>query len=297
MCYVDCAPNKNDYISAGYLLNCILSLSSERNSHIRQIAALDEESEQFFCCYVLPKKPITYHASRITKLTLKGNTMLHDGKAVEAIPIKDAIKALISFLKDLPSKKQKILVGHNVKAYDCHVLMNALKNCNMIDIFHDIVIGYMDTMKLFRLSFPSLKSFSQQNLSRVLLGDNFSYGAHDALEDIKTLKKIVLLPSVISDNKHICEFSTNYVVKSMEYNTIVKRNLPSLQVLVNRKIITAGMAKKIAGSNLSLHHLEIVYKRDGKDGLSALLAESVSGRVRVSRSQKVITSLCDYFLE
>lgn len=291
-------PLENQPLDTGtYVYFDLEATGLERNSHITQIAALDEESEQFFCCYVLPKKPITYHASRITKLTLKGNTVLHDGKAVEAIPIKDAIQALISFLKDLPSKKQKILVGHNVKAYDCHVLMNALKSCNMIDIFHDIVIGYMDTMKLFRLSFPSLKSFSQQNLSRVLLGDNFSYGAYDALEDIKTLKKIVLLPSVISDNKHICEFSTNYVVKSMEYNTIVKRNLPSLQVLVNRKVITAGMARKIAGSNLSLHHLEIVYKRDGKDGLSALLDESVSGRVRVSRSQKVITSLCDYFLE
>lgn len=102
LCFVDCAPSKNAYIPAGYLLNCMLSLSSERNSHITQIAALDEESEPFFCCYVLPKKPITYHASRITKLTLKGNAMLHDGKAVEAIPIKDAIQALISFLEGLP---------------------------------------------------------------------------------------------------------------------------------------------------------------------------------------------------
>lgn len=58
-------------------------------------------------------------------------------------------------------------------------------------------------------------------------------------------------------------------------------------MLVNGKVITVGMARKIA-CNIFLHHLEIVFKRYGKDGLSALLDEFVSRRVRVSRSQKLL---------
>lgn len=173
--------------------------------------------------------------------------------------------------------------------------MNALRNCNIEDRFEEEIIGFLDTMKLFRLSFPSQKSYSQQHLSKVLLAEDFTYEAHNALEDVKTLKKIVNLPSVSSINKPSCEFSVDYVTKSIYYNSVVKRNIPSLQVLVNRKILTARMARKIAGSDLSLRHLQLVHKRIGRDGLSALLSETVSGRVRVSKSQKVISSLCDYF--
>lgn len=268
---------------------------SERDSHITQIAALDEDSDEYFCTYVIPQMPINTQASNVTGLALNGTTLHHNGKAVKAVSIQEALQDLISFLGNLPSKKPKILVGHNIKSYDCPILMNALRNCNIEDRFEEKVIGFLDTMKLFRLSFPSQKSYSQQHLSKVLLAEDFTYEAHNALEDVKTLNKIVNLPSVSSINKPSCEFSVDYVTKSIDYNSVVKRNMPSLQVLVNRKIITAGMARKIAGSDLSLRHLQLVHKRIGRDGLSALLSETVAGRVRVSKSQKVISSLCDYF--
>lgn len=268
---------------------------SERDSHITQIAALDEDSDEYFCTYVIPQKPNSTQASKVTGLALNGTTLHHNGKAVKAVSIQEALQDLISFLGNLPSKKPKILVGQNIKSYDCPILMNALRNCNIEDRFEEKVIGFLDTMKLFRLSFPSQKSYSQQHLSKVLLAEDFTYEAHNALEDVKTLKKIVNLPSVSSINKPSCEFSVDYVTKSIDYNSVVKRNMPSLQVLVNQKIITAGMARKIAGSDLSLRHLQLVHKRIGRDGLSALLSETVAGRVRVSKSQKVISSLCDYF--
>lgn len=68
--------------------------------------------------------------------------------------------------------------------------MNALRNCNIEDRFEEEVIGFLDTMKLFRLSFPSQKSYSQQHLSKVLLAEDFTYEAHNALEDVETLKKL-----------------------------------------------------------------------------------------------------------
>lgn len=173
--------------------------------------------------------------------------------------------------------------------------MHALINCNLVEEFHERVIGYMDTRKLFRMSFPSLKSFSQVNLSKDLLGPEFTYAAHNALEDVRTLKKLVCLPSVLEEHKQLCEFSADYILESVEFNARVKKNLPSLQILINLKVVSAGIARKIAGSDLSFRHLEVVFRRDGQDGLSTMLAESVSGKIRVSRSKKMIASLCDYF--
>ncbi|XP_061177423.1 uncharacterized protein LOC133186204 [Saccostrea echinata] len=267
----------------------------ERDSHITQIAALDEESDECFCSYIIPKKPISFQASRVTGLRIKENTMYHNGMPVPAESIHEVLRGFISFLDNLPSDQQKILVGHNIKSYDCLVLMHALRSCGMVDDFHQQVIGYMETRKLFRLSFPSQKSFSQINLSRALLGENFTYAAHDAMEDVRTLKKLVLLPSVSSSDKELCEFSTTYITESINHNTRVKANLPTLQVLINQKVLTAAMARKIAGSNLTFHHLEVVFRRNGQEGLLTLLSETVSGRVRVSKSKKLITSLCDYF--
>lgn len=86
----------------------------------------------------------------------------------------------------------------------------------------------MDTKKLFRLSFPSLKSLSRNNLSRALLGNDFfgsspsvvtwccvlCHVAHDAFEDDKTLKKIVLLPSTTNRSVNFQQIMKLFV-KSM----------------------------------------------------------------------------------
>ena len=41
-------------------------------------------------------------------------------------------EAMVDFLEYLCSQNIKpILIGHNIKRYDCHVLYNVLKQCNM----------------------------------------------------------------------------------------------------------------------------------------------------------------------
>lgn len=172
--------------SGSYVYFDLEATGFERDSHITQIAALDEDSDEYFCTYVIPQKPISTQASKVTGLALNGTTLHHNGKAVKAVSIQEALQDLISFRGNLPSKKPKILVGHNIKSYDCPILMNALRNCNIEDRFEEEVIGFLDTMKLFRLSFPSQKSYSQQHLSKVLLAEDFTYEAHNALEDVKT---------------------------------------------------------------------------------------------------------------
>ena len=45
------------------------------------------------------------------------------------------------------------------------------------------------------------------------------------------------------------------------YISVYKKNLPSLQILINLKVVSAGIARKIAGSDLSFRHLEVDFRR------------------------------------
>ena len=74
-----------------------------------------------------------------------------------------------------------------------------------------------------------------------------------------------------------------------------KAALDTLQPLVLFKIITSHMAGKIAGTGLSMNHLELAYMRDGSDGLEALLTECVDGKPRVTRNKKILAKIISFF--
>ena len=55
------------------------------------------------------------------------------------------------------------------------------------------------------------------------------------------------------------------------------------------------MVDKAASSGLTYDHLKTVFVRDGELGLRALFAEEVNGKVPVTKNNKIITSLIQYF--
>jgi len=55
------------------------------------------------------------------------------------------------------------------------------------------------------------------------------------------------------------------------------------------------MAKKIAHSGLQYFYLKLVCDRDGEDGIRNLFTELVNGRVRVTKCQKIICGVANYF--
>lgn len=56
--------------SGSYVYFDLEATGFERDSHITQIAALDEDSDEYFCTYVIPQKPISTQASKVTGLAL-----------------------------------------------------------------------------------------------------------------------------------------------------------------------------------------------------------------------------------
>lgn len=106
-------------------------------------------------------------------------------------------EVLVSFIAFLQMLGRPLVIGHNIRRFDCPLLARALDELDLRAEFVSSVSGCVDTLPLARemLKDRGLQSFRQQNLVRELLGVN--YKAHDALEDVRALQALygVLQPT------------------------------------------------------------------------------------------------------
>ncbi|CAG2217615.1 unnamed protein product [Mytilus edulis] len=258
-----------------------------RSSHITQLAA--KSAAESFSRFVLPQHQITPKAAEITGLTFENGQLLSKGNVLPAVHIKKCLNDFISFLE---KTKNNVLIGHNVQTYDCVLLYTSLQKCNLLDKFKSTVIGFIDTLPLFKLSHPGLNSYSQTNLFETFM--NKSYDAHRADEDVDALCTLVnknIELNVHFEKVYIPECVISDKFKSMKE---LHKNLPSLKLLIDRKILSLGMARVIAGSGLCLEHLKLAFSRNGSKGIKDLFTEKSGSGVRVTKSEKIIRQVSDF---
>lgn len=262
-----------------------------RSSHITQIAAVCGSDR--FSQYILPKIPITDKATEVTGLRVIDGKMFHDDKEVDAVHLVAAVDALLNFFTKFQSKV--VLVGHNVKSFDFHIFLNSLQNCGKTQEIGNCVAGFVDTKQLFKVFDSKVGSFSLENLYKRYVCE--PYKAHDALEDVLALQKLVTSVGVdLSDPKYLSSsFTFSNAVDSHSYSLEVRKNLPSLEHLISEKIVSRHIANRIAGSGLCFSFLQLVYNRDSKDGIYNLFSENVEKAPRVTKSLKICSSLNKYF--
>ena len=120
-----------------------------------------------------------------------------------------------------------------------------------------------------------MSSYTQQYLAESLL--QCSYNAHDAVEDVLILQKLVSsIPFSYEKSKH-ATFSLTSALETFDYQKRVKKHFPSFQHLVDNRVLSQSMARKIAGSGLNFHHLELAHRRN-PDGIRILFAEMHDGK-------------------
>ena len=210
------------------------------------MSASDGKDE--FNLYVLPEKPISPAASQVTQLTINKSKMYHKGKPVKAERGKEALQKFIVWLK---GKKQKaLLFGHNAKAFDCKRIVYSLIKYDLLSSFEECVAGFVDTLILFKKVLPSRKSYSQENLVNEILGE--SYMAHDSLEDVRALEKLVSQTKAHVNAQQMAESSITLgcAVNTTEHCLRKAVNVKTLQPLIMTNVVSKGMAEKIAGANL-----------------------------------------------
>uniref|UniRef100_A0A8W8MKF3 Exonuclease domain-containing protein n=1 Tax=Magallana gigas TaxID=29159 RepID=A0A8W8MKF3_MAGGI len=128
-----------------------------RTSHITQIAAA--AGELHFSCYVFPRIAISSQSASVTGISVRNGIMYHHGKRVDSKSISTAVDMLLDFCQTF--QKKIILVGHNVESFDSPILMYALDRCKKLESFTNIVDGFLDTFKFFRIERPVLDKLSE----------------------------------------------------------------------------------------------------------------------------------------
>ena len=225
--------------------------------------------------YVLPESNFSAAASKVTGLTKKGKYLFSCGKLVPSIHIKEGLELFSEWLSSLNDKI--ILLGHNIKVFDIKHLWRHIKE-NDLGSHFDTVVGYVDTLPLFKHIFPEESSYCQRHLYQKIVGGDFH--AHNSLEDVKALATMLRLANV--DEKMLRNFSmtSSWVEKYYNFHSEKKRNIDSFQELLQNRVMSKGMIEKTASSGLNYEHLKVVFVRNGEEGLRSLFGAHVLHNVK-----------------
>lgn len=189
-----------------------------------------------------------------------------------------------------------MLLAHNGQRFDNPRLLFHIKQNNYIDTFRKIVIGFADSLFVFRSKFPDFQNYKQETIYKNIIGGN--YAAHDALEDVRALKKIVDKGGIKISDILPHSATTDSVHRQLEFSKMARKNKESLAGLVNSGVIKKYMANKIAGSGLSYEHLLLSYERAGDKGLMAVCKEKNrknGEKARVTENKAILNKLCNHF--
>lgn len=155
------------------------------NCEIVQLAAVS--GGHSLNLYVVPRCRMQRGASKVTGFKVHRQRLYLHRQPVLTNSLREVLVSFIAFLQMLG---RPLVIGHNIRRFDCVLLARALDEFGLRAEFESLVSGYVDTLPLSRevLKDYGLESFRQENLVRELLGT--SYKAHDALEDVRALQAL-----------------------------------------------------------------------------------------------------------
>ncbi|KAG7158697.1 DNA polymerase III PolC-type-like [Homarus americanus] len=169
---------------------------------IIQIAAADKDAT--FNEFIIPKQPIHYMASNMTGITVINGVLTLRGKPLDA---KTPAFALHNFLEWIKLRSPVLLYAHNA-SFDYQRFFHVIQKENLVEQFQQHIIGFVDTLGMFKTEYPGLNNYKQNTLVRKFLKK--SYRCHSALEDATILQELynTTFPHTISDFS--CTFASAY---------------------------------------------------------------------------------------
>lgn len=169
---------------------------------ILQISAICGDKK--FNRYAKTRRCISEKTSKVNSLTLDKGVLKYRGLQVHAVNIRTALQKFVKFLEKI---ENPVLVAQNGKDFDIPFLRAKLKRFGLWRWFKRTVVGYVDTLEVFRDHYPERKSHKQVDLVADILGDD--YEAHNATDDAFFLQKLCqsekLIPSFL---QHMNVFQT-----------------------------------------------------------------------------------------
>ena len=195
-------------------------------AEICQLAAIDEDGQHEFTCYIMPERNVTKYATDVNKLEILEidgkRTLCHQGIPVKILTKSEALESFTNFLATNKSRCKAdddnidkeiipVLVGHNSSVFDVPILLRtATPEC--LHTLNKLNVHFRDSLRLAKEilqekpQHPALVASEEVcqaglgSLYLALFGQSFP--AHDALEDVRALRK-VLFKSPLNLNKEI----------------------------------------------------------------------------------------------
>ncbi|CAL4242806.1 unnamed protein product, partial [Meganyctiphanes norvegica] len=259
---------------------------------IVQIAAIDGSSNDKFNLYVLPTKKMDKMASFITGISYKKGILRHNFKPVYAKP---TLIALEKFLFWIQQRTPVMLVAHNA-SFDSKRLFYALNLHRLTSEFKKHTLGFVDTLPLFQKKLTNLPNHRQETVVKHVL--DLDYEAHNALEDVKSLKEAYNATFLNNSTQNMESASTDFVSAHERwlYEWEGKKKVVTFSDMISKKCVSENMADKMATSGLTCGNLEFVYKSKGVNGIELLLGKTgTHGKPRVTKNKRVINDIVKYF--
>jgi len=227
----------------------------------------------------------------VTGISKEGDLLYYENRLLPTVDVKTALTDLLDFLGTLSSRP--VLIGHNIKNFDCRVLAKAALCCGLRSAVETAVGAFVDTLPLFKEKCPGLDSYTQANVHNHVLGRQ--YRQHNAISDAAALLDIFAADPPRDSDLSRQSFSACHIFDTMEFQNRQKVLSARWSPLVERKVISRGIASKAAGSGLLPEHLTLAFQRRGADGVKAVLSQKdKTGKVRVTSSKKIIDKIVDF---
>lgn len=176
--------------SVSYIFFDLETTGLERTSDITQIAARQNDADTFNV-YVRPDTPFERLQLQLGCNYSEG-IIMHESK-----PAVNLCQALEWFINYLQSHSNVVLLGHNAKSFDCHVLINAARSRRMLERLESVFNQCVDTLLVIRELHPNLgknkqeHAYKLENLAREYAGAEVDISQlHDASVDAEALEII-----------------------------------------------------------------------------------------------------------
>ena len=292
-----------------------------KKAEICQLSAVKKDGK-LFNEYVLPEGSISERASRVNKLTVKTNTnnqrvLCHDGTQVMSVSVEQCLNNFIAFLSVSPAASTTVLIGHNATVFDTPTLLRS-GGRSFADKLSMQNIVFADSLPLARTLLKALHpSLIQANnnlcktdlssLYQCLFNDQFN--AHDALEDVKALRRILFSSSLKLTDAEIVEKgnprSAIFAFEDMKFLDDRHRRAQTFCGNLYTSGTDDGLVKfrvlqKIAEGGLCYNDLKNLFKKAGRAGLVAILAMAPSAAFssrspRGSRNKNTLMAIIRHF--
>ena len=304
-----------------------------RQAEICQLSAVDDDGENEFSCYVMPEGDISRNASNVNKLEISTKngkrSLCHNGEPVKSITSDEALLSFIDYIARVSgmnedkldkvnnAKNIPVLIAHNAIVFDIPILLRTSTPA-FRQALEQLNVHFGDSLvlakQILKERHPALRLPSEQ-FCRAGLGSLYSalfdqsFPAHDALEDVKALRrvlfqsKLALTGEALVSKSNVISCETAFAHLQYHDSCYVRlQTFPGsiYDPVKDKGIIKKTIAKKIAGSGIAYQDILHLFRQAGREGIVAILSLPPSTvrstKPRVTRNRRILNAICSFFI-